>query len=222
MIRVVIAVLIVFIPATAHAQAARADLLATSPAASNAVELRVGAEDAFVAEVAYVRTLTVAGHTFVVDGGLDVPWAELDVHDWRTRLGVALPIAMHGRWLVIPRVAPTLRGTRNEAAEIVGLGIDVATVAGYFAPHWCAGIEVGFDADLAAHIAPSTAYRMQVNDRASTGWYATPGGELRYGVTVGTTVRRNDVGLRAGMLRSTDGDSPTLPFLAMLSFARRW
>jgi hypothetical protein len=222
MIRPLIAMLLVLVPATAHAQAARADLLASSPSQSNDVELRVGAEDAFVAEVGYARAVAVGSLRLILDGQLDVPWAELDARDWRSRVGVSLPLAVHGRWHVIPRVAPTLRGSTNNSAKLVGLGIDVGTMAGYFAPRWFAGIEVGFDADLAAHIVPSTAYRMQVNDRASPGWYATPGGELRYGITLGATAGRNDFALRVGRLLSTDGETPTLPFLAMLTFARRW
>jgi hypothetical protein len=220
-IRSVIVLLVLFAPATAVAQATRADLLTTSPDAANAVELRAAADDAFVAEVAYARAIH-ASIPLVVDAQLDVPWAELDARDWRLRIGVTAPIAISGRWHVIPRLAPTLRASANDMASLLGVGVDVATLAGYFAPRWFIAAEVGFDADLASRVAPTSDYRMYVNDEAPTGWYSTLGGELRYGATFGTTFGANDLGLRAGMLLQSDGTPPTLPFYAVLSYARRW
>ncbi len=221
MIRAIV-VLVLVLPSIARAQATRVDMIGAASTEPNAVELRVGADDAFVAEVAYARALRVAGVRVVVGGQLDVPWAELDASDWRVRIGVAVPISVSSRWLVIPRIAPTVRGSANDTASLVGLGVDVSAAAGYFAPRWFASLEGGLDAELATRVAPTSAYQMHVYDRAETGWYSTPGGALRYGVVVGATRSANDFALRAGKLVMTDGDSPTLPFYALLSYARRW
>jgi hypothetical protein len=211
MIRLAIAILLA-LPSAAFAQAIRADALDGS-----ALEARVGADDAFVAELDYSRSVRFA----IIDGTLDLPWDSLDVHDWRARVGLTVPMTVAGRWHVIPRVAPTLRVSANETAHLVGLGIDFGIVAGYYAPRWLVAAELGVDAELITHVTPTDEFRMKVFD-ATAGWYDALGGVVRYGLVLGTTAGRNDLALRVGLVRMTDGDPPTLPLYATLGYARRW
>lgn len=215
----VVALAVVAPPAAARAQAARPDLLAT---ADGAVELRVGADDALVAELGYARAVPLLGRLAIVDGALEVPWDSLDAGDWRVRAGLALPLVGPGPWLVMARVAPTLRVTDNEVARLVGLGADLGLVAGYYAARWLAAAELGIDAELATHVTPSREYRMTVYDGAATGWYAAPGGIVRGGVQLGVRFGASDLTLRAGLRELTSGDQPALPLYATLGYARRW
>ena len=213
-------VLVAGSPSSASAQALWFERLdAERP---SAVAVGTGFSGAFVAGLGYAHAVDGLGHRAIVDAELDVPWVEIDGHDWRLRAGIAMPFSIAGRWCVLPRIAPTLRASANEVADLIGVGVDVAVVAGYVAPRWSIGAELGFDAALVTHVTPTPAYRMAINDGATAGWYAGTGGMLRYGLQAGVTFGSNDIALRAGRLMMTTGDPPILPMYATVSYARRW
>jgi hypothetical protein len=189
---------------------------------TNHVYLRTGAEYGFVAGVGYARSVSLLDRRILLTGDLTTPWAGIDASDYRLRAGVQVPIVGSRRWKLAGAIAPTLRGTKNDVARMIGLGTDLGLTGGFYARHWFLAGEVGFDWAMATHVANSDLYRTDVYAGARDGWYATPGGNFRYGVQAGASFGRHDLVLRAGQLRDISGGSPLLPFYGTLSLDTRW
>jgi len=214
------AVLVVLL---ALSTAAHADSVgAVSSDRPSSVTVQAGAEYGFVAGAGYGRLVSWLGRPWLLGGDATLGWAEADLGDYRLRASVATPIASRGPWQVIGALAPTLRGTDNDAARMTDLGIDAAVTAGRYVPRWFAAVELGFDWALATHIAPSQMYRDTVFPDARTGWYTAPGGNLRYGAQAGLAIGRCLATLRLGQLRDVSGRQPLLPFYGTLAVATRW
>ena len=189
---------------------------------ANVVTVTTGAEHGFVVGAGYGRVLTVADRLVVVGGDVALDWAEIDVDDFRVRGGAAAPIVTHGRLQLVGSLNATLRGTNNDLGRMINLGADAALLAGYYAPHWFAAAEAGFDWAAATHITHSDGYRMLVYADARDGWYGNSGGLFRYGVQAGASFASNDLVLRAGQLRDVAGNPALFPVYVTLAYNRRW
>ena len=215
--RMLVVVTLLF-PATAIAE--RLDAAEREPA--NTAEIRVGYDQAFVAQLGYSRTTSLLGHAVVLDGEVTLPWDTPDVDDFRVRVGAAVPLLDSGRWSLRARVAPTVRGNDNATARLLGVGADLSVLGGYRASSWFIGAEAGLDAELATYIIPSDAYRMRVYDGAREGWYSATEGTLRYGLHAGATLGRGELSLRVGQMYTTDLTPTLLPLFATAGYGRRW
>jgi hypothetical protein len=208
------------LPLAAQAQAVNFGALKeTQP---NSVHLRTGAEYGFVVGLGYARTLPFLDRTLVLSGDVTLPWAEFDVSDYQVRAGVMLPIVGPDRWKLIGGIAPTLRGTSNQISRMTSIGADLTLAGGYYAPHWFAAGELGFDLALTTHLHNTELYRSTAYADAKDGWYAAPGGNARLGVQGGASFGQYDVILRVGMLRDVAAEPPLFPFYGTLAFAMHW
>jgi hypothetical protein len=190
--------------------------------APNHLHVRTGAEYGLVGGVGYARAVPLAGRTVLLGGDLTVPWGNLDAGDWRLRASALVPLAAGERWKLSASVAPTVRSTSDDAARLIGLGVDVGAAAGYCATGWFAAAELGLDWEIATHVTSSDAYRKLVFADARDGWYAAPGGNFRAGLQGGVSLSRYDLVLRAGKLLDTGGSPPMLPLYATLTLDARW
>jgi hypothetical protein len=206
-------------PLTAHAQDINFGALADD---TNIATVSAGADQGLVLGAGYGRVLAYGDRPLVVGVDFALQWAEVDIEDFRFRLGAIAPIVGRGNWKVVGAAASIVRGTNNETARMITFGQDVAVLAGRYSRHWFAVAELGFDWALATHIAHSDAYRMQVYADSRDGWYGNAGGTLRAGIQTGVSVRGNDVILRAGRLVDIGGNPPLFPFYATLGYDRRW
>jgi hypothetical protein len=215
---IVIAVLLAA-PLTAHAQDLNFGALDEN---TNVVTVTTGAEDGLMLGTGYGRVLSVADRSIVLGGDLTLPWGDVDIDDFRLRASALAPIVEHGPWKLIGGLAAMVRGTKNDIARMIGVGSDVAIVAGRYAPRWFAAAELGFDWAIATHVEHSDAYRMTVYADARDGWYGNAGGMLRAGIEGGLSFGRHDVILRAGRLVDIAGDPAMFPFYGTLTFDTRW
>lgn len=206
-------------PVTARAQELN---LSTLDEAPNRVHVTTGAEYGFVAGAGYSRVLPVFDRVLVLTGEATLPWAGLDLSDYRVRVGALVPIVGSARWKLAGSVAPTVRGTKNDISRMTDVGVDVGLVGGYYARRWFAAAELGVDLAATTHIAHTDEYRMSVHADAKDGWYANTGGNLRAGLQAGVAFSAYDVILRAGQVRDVAGDPPLLPFYGTLTVAKRW
>jgi hypothetical protein len=195
---------------------------ALKEAQPNSVQLRTGAEYGFVFGVGYARTLRFMDRMLVLSGDVTLPWAELDTSDYRVRAGFMLPIVGPDRWKLAGGIAPTLRGTSNELGRMTSIGADFTLAGGYYAPHWFAAGELGFDWALTTYVHSSALYRSAAYEQAKDGWYASPGGNLRAGIQGGASFGRYDLILRVGALRDIAAQPSLFPFYGTLAFATHW
>ncbi len=204
------------------ARAQEVNLASLEEEGANRLSVRTGAEYGFVAGLGYARSVHLLGRTLLLTGDLDAPWAGVDVSDFRVRAGVLVPLARFGGWRLAGSLAPTLRATENDLGRQTSLGADVGVTGGYYARHWFLAAETGFDWSMTTHIEHGDGYRAHAYQEAKDGWYANPGGNLRYGVQTGASFGRHDLVLRAGALRDDVGSAPLLPFYGTLAFVTRW
>jgi hypothetical protein len=204
------------------ARAQEVNLATLNEAPANRVYLRTGAEFAFVAGAGYARAVDLGSRRILVMGELQAPWATLDASDFQARVGALVPIVGWRGWRLAGSLAPTLRGTKNDAARMTGLGFDAGALGGYYARHWFLAGELGFDYTLTTHVSASQTYRDSVYANARDGWYINPGGNYRLGGQAGASFGRYDVVLRAGLLREMYGAHPTFPMYATLAFVTSW
>lgn len=203
-------------PLAAHAQ--DVNFGALQPEKPNSVELRTGAEYAFMFGLGYARAVPLFDRVLVVSGDVTLPWADLDVSDYRLRAGAALPIIRLDRFQLIGGIAPELRGTKNDVARMTSFGFDFALHGGYYATHWFAAAELGVDWAMTTYVHNNAAYRRVVYADAKDGWYATPGANVRLGGQAGASFGQYDVILRLGVLRDFAGEPPVFPFYGTLGF----
>jgi hypothetical protein len=207
---------------SAVAQAQEINLASLDDDAANYVHVRTGAEYGFVAGVGYARAVTVGNHQLLLTGDMTLPWANIDASDYRVRVGAALPLAFTHHWRAAIALAPTVRHTVNDVATMTSVGADASATGGYYARHWFAAGELGFDWNGVTHINNSELYRETVYAGARDGWYGDYGGNIRMGVQGGASFSRYDVVLRVGTLRDAGGEDPLLPFYGTLTLAARW
>ena len=212
--------LLLVVPRTGRAQELNLSTLDEGPV--NRAHLRTGAEYGFVVGVGYARALPLVDRHILLTGDITFPWATPDISDYQVRIGGLAPIVGQRHWRLAGTLAPTLRSTRNDVARMTGLGIDFGLLGGYYARHWFAAGEVGFDWVVTTHVSHSDRYRQVVYAEARDGWYGLPGGNLRGGVQIGGSFARYDLVLRAGLLRNSSGESPLFPIYGTLTFDTRW
>jgi hypothetical protein len=213
-------VALVAAPVAARAQEVNLSLLDDD--AANRVHVRTGAEYGFVAGVGYARTVSVLDRRLLLTGDVTMPWAGLDVSDYRVRLGALVPIVGSRRWRLAGTFAPTVRGTENAAGSLTSLGTDLGVQGGFYARHWFLGGEAGLDWAMTTHVTHGDEYRENVYAGARDGWYAMAGGIVRYGVQAGVSFGRHDLVLRAGQMVDVGGEKPVLPFYGTLALDTRW
>jgi len=205
-----------------RAQAQEVNLARLDEGPANRVYVRTGAEWAFVAGVGYAHTAHVGQRRLVLLGELTAPWAAADASDYQARVGALVPILAWRGWQLAASLEPTVRGTKNDVGRMTSLGANAGFTGGYYAPHWFAAGELGFDYTLTTRIAHSQLYRDTVYENARNGWYVNPGGNYRVGGQAGASFGRYELALRAGILRDMLGGQPMFPLYATLAFATSW
>lgn len=208
-------------PLSARAEELNLRTVAGDDTPANRVHLTTGAEYGFVAGVGYSRILPVLDRRIVVMGDATLPWAGLDLGDYRVRAGVLVPIVGKGGWQLAGALQPSVRGNHTKINSMTDVGLDTSLRAGYYARRWFVALESGVDLALTTHVTHTDAYRMN-HAGAKDGWYADPGANIRGGAQAGISIDRYDVTLRVGQVRDSAGDAPVLPFYGTLSVAAGW
>jgi hypothetical protein len=215
----ILAVSLLFVSLDARAQQINLSSLDAEP---NRVHVTTGAEHAFVAGAGYSRILPFLDRQIVLGADATLPWAGIDVSDYRLRASALVPIVGTQRWKLAASLAPIVRGTHNKISTLTDVGLDVGMVGGFYTRRIFIAGELGFDAALSTHVTHSDEYRMNVHPDAVDGWYASPGGNLRAGVQAGVAFARYDVMLRIGQVRDVDGNAPLLPFYGTITAGSRF
>jgi hypothetical protein len=204
------AAVVLAVAAATRAPAQELNLATTSTARPDIVEVRTGLDHAFLGELGYRRVLAWGERQLLVGGDVGVPWARLDLGDYRVRATVGLPLGGE-HWKLAGWLSPTLRGTDNAASDMTALGADLRLTGGYYARRWFIAGEMGVDWVAATRISFSEAYRTQGYSGAKDGWYRTPGGTTYAGLHGGVSFSSFDLVVRAGHPRTTSLEQQTVP-----------
>ena len=210
---------LLLVPLAARAQEVN---LGSLGEAANIVHVSTGAEYGFVAGAGYARVVPFLDRQLVLTSDFTLPWAGLDLSDFRLRVGALMPIVGAGRWKLAGSVAPTVRGTKNDISRMTSLGADIGVVGGRYSRRWFVAAELGFDWAMTTYVAHTDVYRSAVYQDARDGWYANPGGNFRAGLQGGVSFGRYDLILRVGEVRAVDGSPPLLPFYGTLALDTHW
>ncbi len=197
--------------AATNARAQELNLATTSTARPSIAEVRTGVDHAFLGEVGYRHVLGWGDQQLFVGGDVSLPWAKVDLSDYRVRVTVGLPYGGQ-HWKLAGWLSPTLRGTVNAVGEMTAVGADLRLAGGYYARGWFVAAEAGFDWVAATKVTFSDAYRSRVYSGARDGWYRTPGGTAYAGLHGGVSFSSFDLVLRAGNARTTALEQQTMPF----------
>jgi hypothetical protein len=206
-------------PLTAHAQHVNAGALDDD---AKVVTVTTGAEHGLMLGLGYGRVTSVADRPVLVTGDVTLGWAEVDVDDFRLRVGALAPLAGRGRWKVLGGFAAIVRGTENDLGRLTSVGVDAAVLAGRYTRRALIALELGVDAAMATHVAHSDDYRRVVYADAPDGWYGNPGALVRAGLQAGVSLGRHDLILRAGRMVDLQGGAPMIPFYGTLTYDARW
>jgi hypothetical protein len=183
----------------------------------NVVLARTGLDHAFVLDLGYRRVVEWGGHQLLFGGDLALPWAGLDLGDFRVRASAAASLlGDSGRgWKLVGSLSPTLRATQNAAGGEHALGADLRVTGGYYGRWWLAG-ELGLDWAATTHIEHGRAYQDTVYADAKDGWYGNPGGTLYAGLNTGVSIQSVELVLRVGVPRTMTLAPQTVPFFALV------
>ncbi len=203
----------------AHAQEINLASLDEEP---NRLSVSTGAEYGFVAGIGYSRILPFLDRQVVLTGDATLPWASIDVMDFRVRASALVPIVGTTHWKVAGALAPTLRTLESNVYSMTDLGVDASVVGGYYRRAWYVALESGVDLALTTHVTHSDEYRMNVHMDATDGWYSNPGANVRAGLQTGVAFDRYDIILRAGRVLDSNGEPPLIPFYGTLTVDARW
>jgi hypothetical protein len=195
---------------------------ALDAARRNVVHLHTGVEYGFVAGVGYSRGIGIGDRTLLLSGGLTMPWADADAHDYDAHVGATIGIVGQRRLRLLGGIGWSVRGTENTLTRMTSLATDAVLIGGYWTPRWFVAGESGYDAAGVTYIRHTDRYRERFYADARDGWYTDTGGNMRFGLAGGVSFGRYDVVLRAGTARDSQGNSQLLPGYATLGLNLRF
>jgi hypothetical protein len=203
-------------------------LMAQTPNFYNA---RDGRHDAWVAVGLDPAVMTSLGITrwtrigervagFSLDATI-LPSEEFDMHDYKTSASVSGSLVRFGSLHVATRFGVSVRGTQNTNFTAHGVGTDLTAFVGHYGRRTMAALEIGYDKAWLEHIEHRPFYLANYPD-AVDGWYRTPAGTIKVGVTTGVSLGRLALGLRAYVVRSEGWEDLMPPMGTSFSVAWGW
>ncbi len=181
---------------------------------ANRVYATYGLDPAFVGTVGYGRVIRLYGHDFQLTGDVGLATAQLDVRDYRARVGVQTSLVRWRSLHVTGSMTALARGTDNSIYQAFSWGADFTGTVGVYRHRWFAAAEMGKDKAVITHITNSAWYRTYFYPDAKDGWYLDAGGTIHYGVAAGVALGPMEVAARLGWLRAENWDQMMPPMYA--------
>jgi hypothetical protein len=175
-----------------------------------------GLEPALVTSVGYARLLRVVGHDFQVTAEGGVAAAELDVHDFRVRLGARTSLMQWRSLHLTGSAVFVTRGTENDIYRGLNFGADVTGAFGVYTDRWFVAGEFGKDKAIITHLTHTDWYRTRYYPEARDGWYLDAGGTYHYGGAAGLALGRVELLGRFGWQRTEDFNRLPVPVYGSL------
>jgi hypothetical protein len=178
----------------------------------NRIYATAGLDPAIVTAVGVGRTVPLLGREVQVVAEFGVVASELDIKDYRARLGVQTAVIGWRSLRLTGSATFIARGTENTIYSAVGFGSDFTGTLGLYRRGWFAAGEFGFDKEIITHVTNSDWYRRWFYQDARDGWYIPTGGNFHSGLVTGVAIRGVEFAARAGLRWSEGGDAVLPPF----------
>lgn len=187
------------------------------------VYLETGVEYGLVAKLGYARKVEIASGKIVWATDLTLPYLKLDLHDYKFKTGVHLPIYSINNWVTSATINLIARGMQTNYNTSFNLGYELGVKTGIYNTRWFLASEFGFDHALLSHIRNSEFYRTHYYYDAKNAWYKNSGGNIYYGFVYGFTIKKSDFSIRIDKVLDRNFTSPS-DFSAnvILGFQRRF
>lgn len=181
--------------------------------------LNVGAEYGMVGGAAYAHRLNVGPFPVWANIGLSTPAGQIFLDDYKLKAGGQARLAGHHKFHLGAGLHFLFRTVHTPYIKAQNFGGELSVTGGYYTSKWFLAAELGFDKAAATHIKHDDHYR-QAYPGVKDGWYEVPtGGNFNFGIQTGVSFGRNDLYLKAGMVRAQDLKStPLLPMYAQLGY----
>lgn len=160
-----------------------------------------GLDPALVSSVGYGRVLRVLGRDIQFTGDVGAVAAQMDAHDFRTKLSAQASLVQWKSMHVAGSATFITRGTENVIYRGFNFGADFTGTAGVYRQRWFAAGEFGFDKAIITHVTHTDLYRATYPG-AKDGWYLDAGGTYHYGFMSGFALGKTEVVGRFGWLRT--------------------
>jgi hypothetical protein len=190
--------------------------------APNRMYTTFGLDPAFVSTVGYGRVVPVGGRNVLVTGDVGAATANMDVRDFRARIGVQGSVARWRSVHLTGSFTAIARGTENSIYQGFGWGADITGGIGVYRPRWFTAAEYGKDKSIITHVTHSDWYREHYYPDAKDGWYLDAGGTYHYGVASGVSLGRTEVSGRFGLLRTEHGNTLMPPMYASVGVSLKY
>lgn len=185
------------------------------------LSLAFGLDPAVVTSVGITRWTGVGDRLVGLSLEGTLPVAEVDLHDYRVRAGASLSLVQFGTFHLATQVGLSARGTQNVHFTAHGFGADLAAFLGHYGQRTFAAVELGYDKAVLEHIEHRPFYLANYPD-AVDGWYKAPAGTFRFGLTMGASLGRVGLGVRAYVVRSEGWKELMPPLGTTMSLSYRF
>lgn len=181
--------------------------------------LNAGAEYGVVGGAAYACRLDAGPFPVWAGIGLSTPAGEVFLDDYKLKAGGQARLLSRHKFHLGAGIQFLFRTVNTPYIKARNLGGELSVTGGHYTSKWFLAAELGFDKAAATYIKHDDHYK-QVYPGVKDGWYEVPtGGNFNFGIQTGVSFGRNDLYLKAGMLRAQDLTSaPLLPMYAQLGY----
>ncbi len=198
-----------------------AQIMSPISSGTQMVYLQFGLDPAVLTTIGYARgnTSNLLGRDFIVSAELGLPVAQLDLHDYRVKIGAQTSVVNYKGWDFSIPVHVILRGTRNWMHNATSLGGDLAALIGYYGTRWFTGLEFGYDTALMTKLTATDRYKKYYYQDFRDGWYGNTSHFFTRGIRAGFRLNKTELILRAGqpiMSWKAESNELTPPFFVNL------
>ncbi len=147
------------------------------------------------------------------------PVGEKILDDFKTKIGGQARLYQINNFQFSASLYGIYRRYENPLARLQNFGSEMSGVVGYYRPKWFVAGEFGFDKANVTRFKHSSMFRENF-PAVKDGWYEpATGGNFRYGLQAGYSLKSNDIILKFGQVITQDFKTkPTLPFYGELSY----
>lgn len=136
-----------------------------------------------------------------INAQFSVPAGENLTDDLKAKAGIQALVFRKGKFMTTVKVNGIYRQYHSKMVSLKNFGGEFTAVAGYYRMKWFVSGEFGFDKAIVTHVRNSDLnkeYYPSIRD----GWYVPTGGNFRYGIQAGYSLRSFDIYSKVG--KTTD------------------